>query len=92
MPPGAVYVGRPGRWGNPWKAGTAWPNGCDTAEEAVSRFRAWIEAALAGPAGAITRAALDEELRGRDLACWCPLDRPCHADVLLELANADPAP
>jgi hypothetical protein len=27
------------------------------------------------------------ELAGRDLACWCPLDRPCHADVLLELAN-----
>lgn len=27
------------------------------------------------------------ELTGRDLACWCPLDRPCHADVLLELAN-----
>ena len=26
-------------------------------------------------------------LRGRDLACWCPLDQPCHADVLLELAN-----
>lgn len=29
------------------------------------------------------------ELRGRDLACWCPLDQPCHADVLLELANAE---
>jgi hypothetical protein len=27
------------------------------------------------------------ELTGRDLACWCPLDQPCHADVLLELAN-----
>lgn len=27
-------------------------------------------------------------LRGRDLACWCRLDQPCHADVLLELANA----
>lgn len=26
-------------------------------------------------------------LRGHDLACWCPLDQPCHADVLLELAN-----
>jgi hypothetical protein len=26
-------------------------------------------------------------LRGKDLACWCPLDQPCHADVLLELAN-----
>jgi len=33
------------------------------------------------------RPALDD-LRGRDLACWCPLDQPCHADVLLELANA----
>jgi hypothetical protein len=27
-------------------------------------------------------------LRGKNLACWCPLDQPCHADVLLELANA----
>ncbi|WP_439593920.1 DUF4326 domain-containing protein [Microbacterium sp.] len=26
-------------------------------------------------------------LRGKDLACWCALDQPCHADVLLELAN-----
>lgn len=32
------------------------------------------------------KAAIDE-LRGRDLACWCPVDQPCHADVLLELAN-----
>lgn len=29
------------------------------------------------------------ELRGKNLACWCPLDQPCHADVLLELANRD---
>lgn len=29
------------------------------------------------------------ELRGKNLACYCPLDKPCHADVLLELANAD---
>jgi len=28
------------------------------------------------------------DLRGKVLACWCPLDRPCHADVLLEIANA----
>jgi hypothetical protein len=27
------------------------------------------------------------ELRGKDLACWCALDQPCHADVLLEFAN-----
>lgn len=30
------------------------------------------------------------ELAGKDLMCWCPLDAPCHADVLLELANGDP--
>lgn len=30
-------------------------------------------------------------LRGRDLACWCPLDEPCHADVLLEIANPQEA-
>ncbi|MDR7232782.1 hypothetical protein J2X45_003892 [Caulobacter sp. BE264] len=30
-------------------------------------------------------------LRGKNLACWCALDAPCHADVLLELANAEPA-
>ena len=29
------------------------------------------------------------DLRGKNLACWCPLDAPCHADVLLRLANAD---
>lgn len=28
-----------------------------------------------------------DKLRGKNLACWCPLDGPCHADVLLELAN-----
>jgi hypothetical protein len=34
-----------------------------------------------------------KDLRGKNLACWCPLDRPCHADVLLELANQEhPAP
>jgi hypothetical protein len=32
------------------------------------------------------------ELRGKNLACWCPLNGPCHADVLLELANPNPIP
>lgn len=31
-----------------------------------------------------------DQLRGHDLACWCPLDQPCHADVLLEIANQEP--
>lgn len=30
-------------------------------------------------------------LRGKNLACWCPLDQPCHADVLLEIANKEEA-
>lgn len=28
-----------------------------------------------------------ENLRGKNLACWCKPGDPCHADVLLELAN-----
>jgi len=28
-----------------------------------------------------------DEIAGKNLGCWCPLDEPCHADVLLELAN-----
>lgn len=28
-------------------------------------------------------------LAGKNIACWCPLDQPCHADVLLELANQE---
>jgi hypothetical protein len=35
----------------------------------------------------ITVGDVQRELRGWDLACYCPLDQPCHADVLLELAN-----
>ena len=55
------------------------------AEAAVAQFRALAEhfAAL-NPSGFATWI---EPLRGRDLCCWCPLDAPCHADVLLEIAN-----
>ena len=31
--------------------------------------------------------AIQRELCGRDLACWCPIGQPCHADVLIALAN-----
>lgn len=44
--------------------------------------------------GRFARVTVDEiraELRGHDLACWCPLDQPCHADVLIELANGGAA-
>lgn len=75
-PARAVVVSRPTRYGNPFSA-----NG-DRAL-AVTRFREWLE----GPHNdRITTEDL-ESLRGKDLCCWCPLDGPCHADVLLELAN-----
>lgn len=75
MPENCVYVGRPTKWGNPF-------SGPDSARN-VADFRVWVEARLKSGLGYPIR-----ELRGKDLACFCPLDRPCHSDVLLELANA----
>ena len=90
MPPNAIYVGRGTKWGNPFAIGEKGPfvnprRTVQNAAEAVALFRQWHKFPVAvGPAIA--------ELRGKDLACWCPLDQPCHADVLLELANAPPVP
>lgn len=98
MPRGAVYVGRPTKWGNPFlideKAAVS------NREIAVASFRALVRHAGAWspiptkkwPRGKIpmnwtTIGDVRRELRGKDLACWCPLDQPCHADVLLQLAN-----
>lgn len=60
-----------------------------TAAEAVKLFRDGLVGSLndSDPYYDDMRAAL-AELAGHDLACWCPLDQPCHADVLLELANS----
>ena len=79
MPENAVYVGRPTKFGN--HACTLMNN--MTRPYAVKLFRDWTEE-VATPAWF---AAVRNELRGKDLACWCPLDQPCHADVLLEIAN-----
>lgn len=64
-----------------------------TAEQCVRLFAERIgfadlnHGAYQVPEHAAFRAAVRDDLAGRDLACWCPLDQPCHADVLLELAN-----
>lgn len=34
------------------------------------------------------REDIRRDLGGHDLCCWCPLDGPCHADNLIEIANA----
>jgi hypothetical protein len=85
LPGGAVWVGRPSLWGNRYRIG-AFSNFLGrevrTAGEAVELYRRvlWIDSRMRDEARKI--------LRGRDLCCWCPLDRACHADVLLEVANA----
>lgn len=81
MPDNTVYVGRPTMWGNY----AAVRNGVMEGQFAVDLFRGWVETEASWAWKG--RAAID--LRGKNLACWCSLDVPCHADVLLELANAD---
>ena len=56
----------------------------DAAADAVRRFFRAIELGWGDVPG---RDEISAELAGRDLCCWCPLDQPCHGDVLLELAN-----
>lgn len=71
-------VARPSVWGNPFRLGV---DGDRAA--CVDRYRRALEAGeLSFTAGDVRR-----ELAGADLACWCPLGEPCHADVLLEVAN-----
>lgn len=97
MPPNTVKVDRTTKWGNPCVVGRH-----GTREDCVRWFTlalggmivlghkdadgSWLADKL------ITyrkMAARDRRfLRGKNLACWCPLNAPCHADVLLELANA----
>ena len=149
MPEGAVYVGRPTRWGNPFvyhkhtglvRYLPAQPEDYEyegrisadgmthpyyhpdgtvtdyrvryaTREEIVDLYERTILNPDRGMLGAypsndghlatfraggdlhtVTQTLIRAELAGRDLACWCPLDQPCHADVLLRLANGgDPA-
>jgi hypothetical protein len=76
----AVVVSRPGRWGNPWKVGVE----DATRQSAVARYRA----ALLGGRLNYKVKEVRAELAGKNLACWCDLGMPCHADVLLEIANA----
>ena len=74
MPPNTVYVGRPTKWGNPFKVSSI-----TSVEEALYYYESWL------------RRQIDfnphflDPLRGKDLACWCPLNKPCHADVILKM-------
>lgn len=75
MPPNTVYVGRPTKWGNPINR--------IYSKDPIKNYREHILFTLKYCKYDLA------ELRGKNLACWCPLDQPCHADVLLELANKE---
>lgn len=87
VPPNAVYVGRPTKWGNIYVIGK--PIYIDsmgmitnaTREQVIRAYQIWIRCR-------INEGMLNpKELKGKDLVCWCS-PKPCHADILLELANA----
>jgi Domain of unknown function (DUF4326) len=78
-PEGAVVVARPSRWGNPYRIGVDGDR-----QACMEQYRA----ALAQGRLPFTAAEVVADLSGRDLACWCPPDQPCHADILLEVAAA----
>ena len=83
MPPNTVSVARPTDYGNPFRVGIH-----GTAEECVAKYRERLLMHL----NAILTRQLLRDIRGKNLACWCKPDQPCHADVLLELANAQTSP
>ncbi len=80
MPANTVYVGRPTKWGNPYKVGDKFMfDIIDRSSAVYPLFESYIYQKLK---------TLDiKELQGKNLACWCPLDKPCHADILIKLAN-----
>ena len=93
LPAGAICVTRPGPWGNPYIPANPDIHGRRCCVEA---YRSALAAPLFSPEWAYSRIVWQsrhlDELRGHDLACWCPLPEPgepdyCHAAVLLERAN-----
>ncbi len=75
VPTGAVYIGRGSKWGNPFRIGA---DGDRAA--VITKHEAWLR-----DQHELLR--LLDELRGRDLVCFCA-PAPCHGDLLLRLANA----
>lgn len=98
MPPGTVKVDRSTKWGNPFvrhSDGTLMDRGVAVQmfSSMLDKYGAWWPIPMPWPKGKIpdgsptTQDDVRRELRGKNLACWCHQDQPCHADVLLRLAN-----
>lgn len=93
MPEGCVSVTRPGRWGNPF------PVDVFGRERALELYRMWVGGEWCKEMyphivkhelrfGVPSHNYIRMMLKGLDLACYCKPDEACHADILLEIANA----
>jgi Domain of unknown function (DUF4326) len=102
MPANTIYVGRPTKWGNPFDTASyravilfrdLMEGGSDRIMERhhPTKHYSLGDFVLAQKLDAVRASIIKAlpELRGKNLACWCGLDRACHADVLLQLANGD---
>jgi hypothetical protein len=91
MPPNTICVTRPGKWGNPfnWKEGVELGGEERAKGAAVDLFREWLRypARFPDKPNPPCTTEIKAELRGKNLACFCAATSPCHADVLLEIAN-----
>jgi hypothetical protein len=79
-PPNTISVARPSIWGNPFKATEDYP-----VERAIADYEKWLHT---DPKGLKILCAAKAELPGKNLACWCKIESPCHADVLLRAMNS----
>lgn len=99
MPENTVYVGRPSCWGNPYTIEGAREAGYRGTDDELREFcvemfsRDWRETMRSAtqhprhPYMPFGKPIYLGPLKGKNLACWCRLDQPCHADVLLRLVN-----
>jgi hypothetical protein len=92
MPENTIKVDRSTKWGNPFVVGK--PAGAYSGM-VEDRRHAYLLYLGAAPQNTDLVAAAQKELRGKNLACWCPYDDPyedvCHAAVLLRIANKVPS-
>lgn len=83
-----MYVGRPTKWGNPYRVGDGL---CNSLVEVINYYELWLiegtDYTSDEPHAPPNEDEIKSELRGKDLACWCAPGAPCHADVLLRIAN-----
>ena len=84
MPANTLKVDRTTRWGNPFTIAD-----CGSAAIAVAQHGRWMRGEIVAPGGVEPppAEAIRAALAGRNLACWCPVNGPCHAELLLAIAN-----